>query len=147
MVKRLLRKIGHYPVSLIVLCAIVYLSLSSHSGNDGLKLFEHADKVVHFIMYLTLSTVMWYEYYKWHTTAKYWRWIFFSFVIPALFGWLMEFMQGEFTATRSNDPLDVLSNISGVAIANIVCFFVVMPLFAKGTKKKDINFKNQNIGN
>jgi glycopeptide antibiotics resistance protein len=40
-----------------------------------------------------------------------------SFVFSIIFGIVIEMLQQFFTSTRSGDPLDVLANLSGAALA------------------------------
>lgn len=129
--KNFLKRFLHYPVSLLILCAILYLSLFRPSGDDSLKLFAGIDKVAHFAMYAVLSAAMWLEHYCFYARIRYVRILIMSFLIPVLFSGAMEIMQSELTTYRSADILDFLFNVAGVVFANIVCFFVLRPIIDK----------------
>ncbi len=134
---RFLNIFRHYPVSLLTFCVILYLSLYKPAGKSALMMFANMDKIAHFLMYATLSTVLWCEYYGSHYKVKYWRLILSSLVLPVLFSWFMEYLQEKLTTYRHNDPYDLLSNVLGVIVANIFCFFVVRRLYGRRSKKKE----------
>lgn len=135
--KNFLKRFLHYPVSLLILCAILYLSLFKPAGNDTLKLFAGMDKVAHFMMYAVLSSAMWFEHYWFYARIRYARILMMSFVIPVLFSGVMEIMQMELTTYRSADILDFLFNVTGVVFANLICFFVLRPVIDRKLKRKE----------
>lgn len=135
--KNFLKRFLHYPVSLLILCAILYLSLFKPAGNDTLKLFAGMDKVAHFMMYAVLSSAMWFEHYWFYARIRYARILMMSFVIPVLFSGVMEIMQMELTTCRSADILDFLFNVAGVVFANLICFFVLRPVIDRKLKRKE----------
>lgn len=136
--KRFLNIFLHYPVSLLTLCVIVCLSLFRAPGDSSLKLFEHMDKVVHFLMYAFLSTVMWYERYKACNRSVCFSLFVMSLIVPVLFSGLIEYLQDWLTDYRSADFMDFVFNAAGVLFANAVCFFIVRPLVDRISKRKEI---------
>lgn len=135
--KSFLKRFLDYPLSLLLLCVILYLSLFRPSDDIQLpRLFEHMDKVAHFLMYAALSAVVWFEYYRAHSNIRYLRMLAVTFLVPALFSGAMEYLQGWITDYRSADIVDFLFNVAGALAANVICLFVVQPLLGKKNKKR-----------
>ncbi len=90
------------------------MNLSSFD-TDRIKLIPHFDKIVHFLMYFTLSFVFMFEYYiHHHKTIKT---ISKILVLPLFYGALMEFMQYLLTSYRGADWKDMIANTMGIVIA------------------------------
>ena len=135
--KSFLKRFLNYPLSLLLLCVILYLSLFKPSGNDAIRLFANMDKVAHFIMYAVLSAVMWFEHYRSHSRLRYLHMLVMSFLVPVLFSGAMEYMQGWITDYRSADIVDFLFNVAGVVFANVVCIYALRPFLDKKLKKNN----------
>ena len=126
----ILKYLKRYPLSLFVFAAIVYLSLFRPSDDMQLPmLFEHMDKVVHFIMYAGLSFIIWYEFFRSHSGIKSIKAFIAMFLIPSLFSGLMEYLQSRLTTYRAGDAMDLLFNVLGIIFANIVCVTLLSYLF------------------
>lgn len=125
-----------YPLSLLTFAAIVYLSLFRPSDDMQLPmLFEHMDKVVHFIMYAGLSFIIWYEFFRSHTKGMNIKLFLAIFLIPALFSGLMEYMQSKATDYRSGDIMDLLFNVLGIIFSNIICLTLFSYLLGKRKRR------------
>ena len=121
-----------YPLSLLTFGAIIYLSLFRPSDDMQLPmLFEHMDKVVHFIMYAGLSFIIWYEFFRSHTKGMNIKLFLAIFLIPALFSGFMEYMQSKTTDYRSGDIIDLLFNVLGIIFSNIICLTLFSYLLGK----------------
>jgi VanZ family protein len=94
-------------------------------------LFEHMDKVVHFIMYAGLSFIIWYEFFRSHTKGMNIKLFLAIFLIPALFSGFMEYMQSKATDYRSGDIMDLLFNVLGIIFSNIICLTLFSYLLGK----------------
>lgn len=128
----ILKYLKRYPLSLFVFAAIVYLSLFRPSDDMQLPmLFEHMDKVVHFIMYAGLSFIIWYEFFRSHSGIKSIKAFIAMFLIPALFSGFMEYMQSKATDYRSGDIMDLLFNVLGIIFSNIICLTLFSYLLGK----------------
>lgn len=128
----ILKYLKRYPLSLFVFAAIVYLSLFRPSDDMQLPmLFEHMDKVVHFIMYAGLSFIIWYEFFRSHSGIKSIKAFIAMFIIPALFSGFMEYMQSKATDYRSGDIMDLLFNVLGIIFSNIICLTLFSYLLGK----------------
>ena len=132
----ILKYLKRYPLSLLVFAAIVYLSLFRPSDDMQLPmLFEHMDKVVHFIMYAGLSFIIWYEFFRSHTKGMNIKLFLAIFLIPALFSGLMEYMQSKATDYRSGDIMDLLFNVLGIIFSNIICLTLFSYLLGKRKRR------------
>ncbi|HBG58301.1 VanZ family protein [Proteiniphilum sp. UBA1028] len=78
------------------------------------------DKLVHFGMFFILSLVSLIDYYRLHKgTPSAFRWIFWGFFVPVLYGGCIELLQKYFFATRSAEWGDWIADISGSLIATV----------------------------
>lgn len=124
-----------YPLSLMIFAVIVFLSLFKPSDGVSLSLFEHMDKVAHFVMYAGLSTIIWFEFFRSHSKIYSVKAFLAMFLIPALFSGLMEYLQSELTTYRSGDGFDLVFNILGIVFANIACMTLLKRIFGNRDKK------------
>jgi VanZ family protein len=87
---------------------------------DDVQLFPNADKVIHFIMYFSLTFIFMIEN-KYNATIESQRKIS---ILPItgfiLFGILIELLQSFITSYRSTDFTDGLSNVLGILAAVII---------------------------
>ncbi len=133
--KSFLKRFLNYPVSLLLLCAIVFLSLFRPSDNASFKMLAGMDKAAHFLMYAGLGGVMWLEHYLSHKRIRYMHMLVMSFFIPVLFSGVMELLQSRFTTHRSGDFYDFLFNVAGAAFANVACFYALRPVLDRRLKR------------
>lgn len=82
------------------------------------------DKMVHFGMFFVLSAVALFNYYRLHNgNPSKIRWIFWGFVVPAVYGGAIELMQKYFFSARSAEwgdfVADVLGSLAAVILAII----------------------------
>ena len=84
-----------YPLSLVVILAVVYLSFFRPPSTELSKI-PHIDKVVHVCMYLGMSGMLWLEYWRAHlrTRAPRWHGWVGACVCPILFSGLVERLDG-----------------------------------------------------
>jgi VanZ family protein len=124
--------IRYYWISIITAIVILYLSLAPGSEFSKIPSFPNEDKVVHFVMYCGLAFVLfWNSIICFGITAMKRRKLWFLMIgIPIIWGGCMELLQQYFTASRSGDWLDELTNTLGA----ITGFFVgrwVLPTMLK----------------
>ena len=101
--------------STAVIAIIGYISLDSDPLSiSHIHLFYGADKIIHFIMYFTLCTVLILDYAKTrlphHTQLS--TEIAFTTLAFAL-GLIFEVLQGAITENRTFDIYDIVANTSG----------------------------------
>lgn len=95
------------------------------------------DKVVHFVMFFTLSAICFIDYYLlWNRNPTVLKWIFWCFVIPVLYGGAVELMQKYFFPPRSGDWMDFYADLLGSLTATMLAL-IFLP--RKRKQKKNIS--------
>lgn len=114
-----------YPVSLLVIAAVVYLSFFRPPSTD-LDGIPNIDKVVHVCMYFGMSGMLWFEFLRAHRrdhTPLWHAWIG-AFLCPVLFSGVVELLQAYCTTYRGGDWLDFAANATGAVLASAVALVV-----------------------
>lgn len=95
------------------------------------------DKIAHFGMFFLLSTVSLLDYYKLHDGyPPVLRWMFWGFVIPIIYGGVIELLQKYFFTSRSAETGDWVSDILGSAVATLIAFFLLQK---RNKRRKNIS--------
>lgn len=85
------------------------------------KVFQY-DKVAHFGMFFVLSATIYYDYYKLHKgQPNKLRWVFLGFVVPVIYGGVIEIVQEQFFG-RSGDLMDFVADALGSLAATLLAF-------------------------
>lgn len=122
-----------YYLTMIVAIIILLLSVLKFDKVSEKFSFEWADKVVHFIMYFFLCTVLLLNGSRYHKKQLSILYLIWSGIIVILYGVLMEFLQ-YFISYRGASLYDMLANSLGVIFA-IICFIFVSTLIFNGKRK------------
>lgn len=122
---RLIRHIRRYPLTLLCIATVVYLSLFKPPTIDRSLLFPGYDKCVHILMYGGTCSVLWGEYLRSHLRLSRPRLIAWAIVAPILLGGLIEIAQETLTTYRGGDWADFAANSTGVLLAACVGRFVL----------------------
>ena len=120
--------INKYPVSLVIIRAVIYLSFFKPPTTD-LGTIPNLDKVVHICMYFGMSGMLWLEFLRAHRrdrTPMWHAWVG-AFVCPVLFSGAVELLQAFCTTYRGGDWLDFAANTTGAVLASLVACFVLKP--------------------
>ena len=120
--------IKKYPVSLVIILAVIYLSFFKPPTTD-LGTIPNLDKVVHTCMYFSMSGMLWLEFLRAHRrdrTPMWHAWVG-AFVCPVLFSGAVELLQAFCTTYRGGDWLDFAANTTGAVLASLVACFVLKP--------------------
>jgi VanZ family protein len=106
-------------LSILVALVILYLSLSNPRTFDKISVAEipHLDKIVHFMMYFGLMSVIWFEN---RIKLKYIQHILLASLIPVTYGILMEILQTTLTSTRTGNIWDALFNTLGILTSVLI---------------------------
>jgi VanZ family protein len=115
-----------FVLSSIWTLVILYLSLGKISAPDSISLIPYSDKIVHFSMYLILSSLLLFEFQN--STKK--NIIVLIMLYSISFGISMELLQNYFFSYRTGDYFDALANTLGTFSA--LSFFLY---FKKSIKK------------
>lgn len=143
MLKYILKYLKRYPLSILTLCAIVYLSLFKPSDGMKLQLFEGMDKVAHFCMYAGLSFIIWFEFFRVHEKRNSFKAFLAMFLIPLIFSGVIEVCQNELTEYRSGDLFDFLFNMAGILFSNVICLTLLKYLFGKIENNRNKNMATE----
>ncbi len=126
----MIQYIKHYPVSLLIVIIISYLSFFSPPKTD-LNEIPYLDKVVHICMYGGLSTLLWIEYLLRHRTLNMRHLAVGAIISPIVMSGCIEILQATCTSTRSGDWLDFIANCIGVIIASLLGHYLWRPFIQK----------------
>ena len=120
--------IKKYPVSLVIILAVIYLSFFKPPTTD-LGTIPNLDKVVHICMYFGMSGMLWLEFLRVHRRDRTPMWHVWvgAFVCPVLFSGAVELLQAFCTTYRGGDWLDFAANTTGAVLASLVACFVLKP--------------------
>lgn len=122
-----------YPLSIFILCVILFLSFFN-PPETPLNKVTNIDKVLHFLMYFGLCSVLWFEYFKSHSNAVAARLIPGAIIAPILFSGLVEIGQQTLTPTRAADWWDFLFNTLGCLAAAVFSLLVTRRVVRKWKK-------------
>lgn len=119
-----------YPLSLFVLCVILFLSFFN-PPETPLGKVTNIDKVLHFLMYFGFCSVIWFEYYRSHRRPSAVRLVMGAVVAPILFSGLVEIGQQTLTPTRAAEWWDFLFNSLGCLSAAVLGLLVTRKMVDK----------------
>ncbi len=110
-------------LSIFTAAVILYLSLSSSDKFDKTPFWNIPgfDKIVHFMMYFFLMSVIVFEN---RYNIKYNTRLYLIGLIPVIYGGLMEILQLLFTNTRSASFFDFIADAAGVICSILLCFLL-----------------------
>lgn len=130
MIKGIIKILQKYPLSLVVLVAITYLSFFK-PPTFSFNSIKHLDKIIHLVMYGGFCSVLWFEYFLTHTEANVKKMILWIVVAPLVFSAVVEFAQSYFTNYRGGEFADFIFNSIGVVFAALFSHYVTKPIMEK----------------
>lgn len=110
-----IRKFTRYPFSIIIILVIWTVCLIP-IPETPLDDVGFIDKWTHFVMYGTMTAVIWQEYAICHNTISWRRLLVFGVLAPIMMGGAVELAQAYLTTCRSGDWLDAACNALGTLI-------------------------------
>ena len=119
-----------YPLSWIVIIAILYLSFFKPPQTD-MEEIPGIDKLVHICMYGGLCFILWIEYLRIHSTINWRRIAIGGILLPIAFSGCIELVQSYGTEHRGGDWLDLAANTTGVLLASLVGYYILRPFIWK----------------
>lgn len=130
MIDRIDKILKRYPLSIIIIVAIIYLSFFK-PPKTTLSEIQNIDKLAHLFMYGGFCVVLWFEYFYTHLRLNI-RKIFWGAIIgPILFSGAIEICQELLTKYRGGDWVDFLFNSVGVIGAALFSIYITKPLMIK----------------
>lgn len=124
--------IKKYPVSLLIILTVIYLSFFKPPKTD-LDEIHNLDKLVHICMYMGMSGMLWLEFLRAHrkNDSPLWHAWVGAFLCPVLFSGMVELLQQYCTTYRGGDWMDFAANTTGAVIASLIGYFVLRPRMMK----------------
>lgn len=126
-----MRRILHYWETFVVAAVILYGCLV-REPHFRLPDVQGADKWAHILMYMALGGALMWDMVRDKIEAK---WLFMAFVLPVLYGGLIEILQENFFYPRTGDWWDWLADIVGTLIGCVVAFVVARRWYGPRTQK------------
>lgn len=128
----MLRYIKYYPISLIIIAVVIYLSFFKPPSTK-LDTISNIDKILHFGMYFGLSGMLWIEFLRNHrkNDAPLWHAWIGAFLCPVVFSGIVELLQEYCTSYRGGDWLDFAANSAGAVVASLIAFYIIRPRMIK----------------
>lgn len=130
MFERIKMILKRYPLSLLTLAVILYLSFF-HPPTTPFDRIKNLDKIIHFVMYGGFCIVLWFEYFLTHSKANIAKIVWGAVVAPAVFSGIVEFAQSYLTNYRGGELADFIFNSIGIVFAALFSIFVTLPLMKK----------------
>ena len=127
---------AHYALIPALIGALIFVAtcLWTPSNLPPLSSDIPWDKVVHFLMFLILSGASLIYYYKLHRSKPLvWKWIFWGFIVPIIYGGIIELMQGRIFPGRSSELADFVADVLGSTTAMLFAFYY----YRKSKKSKN----------
>ncbi|MDR0413598.1 MAG: VanZ family protein [Dysgonamonadaceae bacterium] len=119
-----MKVIKKYGLSILLCLVILVLCFMNVSALPEAPMTDF-DKVAHFVMFLGLSGVVFFDntlYLKLRTSCR--RIVLGSFLFPTLFSGVIELMQEHFTVNRSGDWMDFVFDAIGSSVGLAICLII-----------------------
>lgn len=107
----------HYWKSVLLTLIILVLSFAKLPALESIPKVTNLDKLVHFMMYFSLTLVLMYDFSKEKKNInRAWRFILICLLFPFLLGGITELLQSFLFAPRVSEWWDWISNSFGVLV-------------------------------
>lgn len=122
---KILDRIPRFLTSAVVTAGVLYLTLAPRPfGSVRIPLFEGADKVVHFMMFLAMAFAYHFDFRRGKKPVDEARLMGWIFVSLSAFGGLIELAQWKMRMGRSGDWYDLLADIAGAVYGIILSWLI-----------------------
>ena len=122
---KILDRIPRFLTSAVVTAGVLYLTLAPRPfGSVRIPLFEGADKVVHFMMFLAMAFAYHFDFRRGKKPVDEARLMGWIFVSLSAFGGLIELAQWKMRMGRSGDWYDLLADIAGAVYGIILAWLM-----------------------
>ena len=120
----LTKLLKHYPLSVLTLAAVLFLSLYPFGPLEIAGDVPLADKWTHMVMYAGLAGVIWWEWIRQahHKESRCGGLtrdlLFWGLLVPVLLGGALELVQAYCTTYRSGEWLDFVADAIGAVLGS-----------------------------
>lgn len=116
-----MKLIKRYPITILTIGTILYLSLFKPPSAPELERIPHIDKIVHFGMYAWFTAVVFFETVRKNKGKKFGLPLYLaSVLLPVALSGGIELLQQYATTYRSGDIMDFAANASGSIVSAVV---------------------------
>lgn len=127
----ILNYIKRYPLSLVVVLAVIYLSFFKPPTVETVHI-PGLDKIAHVCMYGGLAGMLWLEFLRNHRRGGVlWHAWIGAVVCPVAMSGMIELLQEYCTTYRGGDWFDFIANTCGVALATLFAWYILRPRILK----------------
>ena len=109
-----------YPLTLICIVLICYLSIFFMPPKTPLDSLAFIDKWTHLVMYGGTCTVFWWEYLRHHQHKASLLTLFYGWFGFVAASGIIELVQEYLTTNRAGEWLDLLANTTGATIGTLI---------------------------
>lgn len=110
--------VRHYPLSLLCIALIWFLSLTPFFPETPFDNVQLIDKWTHLVMYGGTCGVIWWEYLRHHQQLNKRKLLLWPLLGMIALGGVIELLQAYCTTTRSGEWLDFYADTVGVLLGN-----------------------------
>lgn len=110
--------VRHYPLSLLCIALIWFLSLTPFFPETPFDNVQFIDKWTHLVMYGGTCGVIWWEYLRHHQQLNKRKLLLWPLLGMIALGGVMELLQAYCTTARSGEWLDFYADTVGVLLGN-----------------------------
>lgn len=110
----------HYPLTLVCLVLIWYLSVFFGGVETPLDDVAFIDKWTHLVMYGGFTCVIWWEYQRCHDHPDRCRLLCWGWLAPIVMSGCLELIQEYLTTNRCGEWLDLAANATGATLGAAV---------------------------
>jgi VanZ family protein len=119
--KRTIEFVRKYRFSILCLAIVWYLSIWFLPPKvPQLENVAFIDKWTHFVMYGGTCSVIWWEYWRSHTTPQWGRLLLLAWCCPIVMSGIIELVQEYCTLYRSGEWLDLAANATGCSLGAMI---------------------------
>lgn len=132
-----MNKLLRYTLFPLLICLIIFVAtcLIKPSQMPEMPSGIPWDKLVHFGMFFFLSAVALIDYYRLHQgSPNRFRWVFWGFIIPVIYGGVIELLQLYTFSSRSAEWGDWFADILGSLTATLL--LIIFLKKRKSSRKK-----------
>lgn len=117
--------IKHYPLSCLITLPVLFLPFFRPSQTSTVDI-PYLDKIVHTVMYMGLSLVLWLEFLRAHKreVSMPYAWLI-ACAGPIALGGVVELGQQHLTTYRGGDWWDFIADITGAVVISIIITLIV----------------------
>ena len=126
----MIKFIRKYPLSLLIIAAIIFLSLFN-PPKTKLDTVSYIDKIAHVCMYGGLELVIWIEYLRHHSGLDRIKMILLGITVPIILGGAMELAQAFLAENRSGDWVDLVADAVGVLAGAAIGYLALTRIFSR----------------